>query len=254
MSTSAATKAIAYYRTSSAANVGPDKDSLRRQEVAVLAYARGRGIRVVDTFYDAAVSGADPIEDRPGFLAMLGRIAGNGVRCILVETANRFARDLVVQETGWRFLQAKGIELVAVDSPEAFLSDTPTAVLVRQVLGAVSQFEKASLVAKLAAARKRQRRQTGKCEGRKGYRETHPALVERARTLRREGQTLAQVASALAAQGMVAGTGRPFAPAQIARLLTTEDNRIGKQRRRQPAPQQGAAVPHHAYRPPGAAS
>src|SRR6478609_4032226 len=45
------------------------------------------------------------------------------------------------------------------DSPEAFLSDTPTAVLVRQVLGAVSQFEKASLVAKLAAAR--QRRQNG---------------------------------------------------------------------------------------------
>jgi len=45
-------------------------------------------------------------------------------------------------------------------------------VLVRQVLGAVSQFEKASLVAKLAAAR--QRRQNGKCEGRKGYRETHP--------------------------------------------------------------------------------
>jgi hypothetical protein len=84
MSTSAATEAIAYYRTSSAANVGPGNDSLRRQEAAVLAYARGRGIRLVDTFYDAAVSGADPIEDRPGFLAMLARIAGNGVRIILV--------------------------------------------------------------------------------------------------------------------------------------------------------------------------
>ena len=226
-----AAKAIAYYRTSSATNVGTDKDSLTRQKSAVTAYAKAHGIRILDEFYDAAVSGADPIEDRPGFLAMLGRIAGNGVRCILVETANRFARDLVVQETGWRFLQAKGIELVAVDSPEAFLSDTPTAVLVRQVLGAVSQFEKASLVAKLAAARKRQRRQTGKCEGRKGYRETHPALVERARALRREGQTLAQAASALAEQGMVAGTGRPFAPAQIARMLTPEDNRIGRQTR-----------------------
>jgi DNA invertase Pin-like site-specific DNA recombinase len=226
-----AAKAIAYYRTSSATNVGTDKDSLTRQKSAVTAYAKAHGIRILDEFYDAAVSGADPIEDRPGFLAMLSRIADNGVRCILVETANRFARDLVVQETGWRFLQAKGIELVAVDSPEAFLSDTPTAVLVRQVLGAVSQFEKASLVAKLAAARKRQRRLTGKCEGRKGYRETHPALVERARALRREGQTLAQVASALADQGMVAGTGRPFAPAQIARMLRPEDTRIGRQAR-----------------------
>src|SRR6185503_3243528 len=74
-------------------------------------------------------------------------------------------------------------------------------VLVRQVLGAVSQFEKASLVTKLAAARKRQRRERGKCEGRKGYRETRPAMVERARVLRREGQTLAQVAAVLAAEG-----------------------------------------------------
>jgi DNA invertase Pin-like site-specific DNA recombinase len=107
-----AAKAIAYYRTSSAANVGADKDSLTRQKSVVTAYAKRHGIRIADEFYDAAVSGADPIEDRPGFLAMLSRIADNGVRCILVETANRFARDLIVQETGWRFLQAKGIELV----------------------------------------------------------------------------------------------------------------------------------------------
>jgi DNA invertase Pin-like site-specific DNA recombinase len=148
-----AAKAIAYYRTSSATNVGTDKDSLARQKAAVTAYARAHGIRIVDEFYDAAVSGADPIEARPGFLDMLARITGNGVRCILMESANRFARDLIVQETGWRFLQAKGIELIAVDSPEAFLADTPTAVLIRQILGAVSQFEKASLVAKLKVAR-----------------------------------------------------------------------------------------------------
>lgn len=46
----------------------------------------------------AAVSGADPIEMRPGFAAALARIAGNGVRTMIVETANRFARDLMVQE------------------------------------------------------------------------------------------------------------------------------------------------------------
>src|SRR5689334_12690328 len=107
-----AATALAYFRTSSAANVGADKDSLTRQKAAVIAYAKARRIAIVEEFYDAAVSGADPIEDRPGFLAMLSRISGNGVRCILVETANRFARDLAVQETGWRFLQAKGIELV----------------------------------------------------------------------------------------------------------------------------------------------
>jgi hypothetical protein len=33
------------------------------------------------------VSGADPIESRPGIVAALARIAGNGVRTIIVETA-----------------------------------------------------------------------------------------------------------------------------------------------------------------------
>jgi Resolvase, N terminal domain len=65
---------------------------------------------------------------------MLKAIAGDGVRAVLVETASRFARDPIVQETGFRFLQEQGIELVAVDSPDAFLDDTPMAVLIRQVL------------------------------------------------------------------------------------------------------------------------
>ena len=47
--------------------------------------------------------------------------------------------------------------------------------LVRQVLGAISQFEKASAVAKLAAARKRKRERDGRCEGRKPLSETKPS-------------------------------------------------------------------------------
>ena len=113
-------KAVAYFRTSSATNVGADKDSLKRQQAAVKAFAKGAGYELVDEFYDPAVSGADAIDERPGFAAMLKRIAGNGVRVILVETANRFARDLIVQETGWRFLQGLGVTLIAVDSPTAF--------------------------------------------------------------------------------------------------------------------------------------
>jgi DNA invertase Pin-like site-specific DNA recombinase len=50
-----------------------------------------------DWFYDAAVSGADPIEGREGFARLLDRIEGNGVSTVIVEGASRFARDLVVQ-------------------------------------------------------------------------------------------------------------------------------------------------------------
>jgi DNA invertase Pin-like site-specific DNA recombinase len=93
-------KAVAYLRTSSAANVGQDKDSDRRQRAAMEAYAKRGGFEILDWYYDAAVSGTDPIEAQPGFAALLDRIESNGVRTVLVEDASRFARDLVTQELG----------------------------------------------------------------------------------------------------------------------------------------------------------
>jgi predicted site-specific integrase-resolvase len=114
-------KSVAYFRTSSATNVGPDKDSLKRQRAAVVTFAKSAGYEIVEEFYDAAVSGADAVDERPGFAAMLQRLLGNGVRTIIVETASRFARDLIVQETGWRFLRNAGVTLVAADSPDSFL-------------------------------------------------------------------------------------------------------------------------------------
>jgi hypothetical protein len=69
------------------------------------------------------------VGERPSFAAMLNRIAGHD------------------------FLKSLGVSLIPATAPDFFTEDTPTAVLVRQVLGAVAQFEKASTVAKLKAAR-----------------------------------------------------------------------------------------------------
>ena len=49
------------------------------------------GYELVGEFYDAAVSGADPIDAREGFAAILKAIEGNGVRTIIVETASHSA-------------------------------------------------------------------------------------------------------------------------------------------------------------------
>ena len=153
--------AVGYLRTSSTTNVGEGKDSEARQRKAIDGYANAAGIVIVDWFYDAAVSGADPIEARSGFAALLARIAGNGVRTIVVETANRFARDLMVQEVGFAMLRDLGVTLIAADSPASFLDDGPTSKLIRQILGAVSEFDKAMIVAKLKGARDRARRARG---------------------------------------------------------------------------------------------
>src|SRR6516225_9446800 len=121
--------AFAYLRTSSAANSGPDKDSDKRQRAAIAAFAKSHGFEIVDEFYDAAVSGADPIAERPGFKAMLDRTAGNDVRTIIVESPDRFARDLTVQLTGHDFLKSLEVELIPATAPDFFTEDTPTAVL-----------------------------------------------------------------------------------------------------------------------------
>ena len=66
-----ARKAVAYLRTSS-------------KLAAIEAYAKAAGLEIVATFYDAAVSGADPVTDRPGFAEMLERLLSNGARTIVV--------------------------------------------------------------------------------------------------------------------------------------------------------------------------
>ena len=41
--------------------------------------------------------------------------------------------------------------MIAVDAPNAFVDDTPTANFIRQALGAVAELDKAMIVAKLRA-------------------------------------------------------------------------------------------------------
>ncbi len=210
--------AVAYYRTSSATNVGGDSET--RQRAAVTDYANSAGYYVHEEFYDAAVSGADPIDTRPGFVRLLAYCEEHGIKSILVENASRFARDLMVQMVGHELLQRNGIELIPVDAPTYFTDPTPTAVLIQQILGAVSQFEKASLVAKLKGARDRKRATTGRCEGRPPV----PAATRRSARLIQENLgpdgTLRQIAGHLANRGMVAPSGKPYGPSSIKAMLT----------------------------------
>lgn len=225
-------RAFAYLRTSSAVNIGEDKDSGRRQLHAIEGFAKRVGIELVGTFHDEAVKGSDPIDTRPGFAEMLEALEANGTKTIIVETANRFARDLMVQEVGFAMLKARGIDLIAADSPTSFLDDTPTARLIRQVLGAVSEFEKAMLVAKLRGARDRKRRAGVKVEGRKSIAEQRPETVELARKLARARpkggkRSLREISAALAEAGHTTKSGTPYAPTAI-KLMLARSSRVAE--------------------------
>jgi DNA invertase Pin-like site-specific DNA recombinase len=215
-------KAVAYYRTSSASNVGADKDSQLRQAEAVEVYAKGRH-ELVESFNDPAISGADPVASRPGFAALLSYCEDHSVGVVLVENASRFARDLAVQLTGHALLRDRGIELIPVDAPTYFTDPSPTAELVRQILGAVSQFEKAALVAKLKHARDAKREATGRCEGRKAVPE---ATISEARRLARKSpktgkrRSLRAIAAKLAALGYLGPSGQPYHAGSIRHMLS----------------------------------
>jgi DNA invertase Pin-like site-specific DNA recombinase len=212
------TPAVAYYRTSSATNVGGD--SMGRQKEAVWAYAGAPGAdySIECSFYDAAVSGADPVDTRPDFAKMLEYVEAHGVKVILVENASRFARDLAVQLAGHAMLKARGIELIPVDAPTYFTDPSPTAELVRQILGAVSQFEKAALVAKLKHARDAVRAATGRCEGRKPT-IPDPAAAMAQRLYKTGLLSLRAVADILATDGYVTASGKAYGPSAIRSML-----------------------------------
>jgi DNA invertase Pin-like site-specific DNA recombinase len=172
-------EAVAYLRTSSAANVGREKDSDRRQRKAIEAYAKRAGFEIIAEFYDAAVSGADAIEGRPGFAALLDRIDNNGVRVVLVEDQTRFARDLKVYVLGLVHLRAREVRLITADGHE-LTSDKDEMTEAMLAIGAVfAGLEKKRLVKKLRAARDRMSEARGdRIEGRPALAPLHQRFPE----------------------------------------------------------------------------
>jgi DNA invertase Pin-like site-specific DNA recombinase len=212
-------QAVGYVRTSSAANVGDGKDSERRQRTAIQRFAKSAGFDIVDWFNDPAVSGADPIESRPGFAALLNRIEGNGVRVVLVEDASRFARDLMAQELGIGVLVKLGMRVLTANGDDLTNTDDHMKVAMRQIAGAFAQLEKARLVAKLRVARERKREAGGKCEGRKSYAEAMPATVALAKQLHADGLSYRKISAALSTQGHTTATGKPHVASAIQKMI-----------------------------------
>ena len=216
------TKAVMYLRTSSAQNV--DGDSETRQQIACQEYAVRENIKIVAMQYDQAVSGADPIETRPGLMNLVSYCTENHIDKLLCEDAMRFARDLMSQELGRNFLITQGIWVIPVKTPDDFLDDSndPARRMMRQVMGAVAEFEKNKLVLQLRVARKRIRDSGKKCEGRKGLIDRYPTIVSEVKDLRSNNLTYSEISENLADKRIVGLSGRPLTRGQISKLLKQE--------------------------------
>jgi DNA invertase Pin-like site-specific DNA recombinase len=56
---------------------------------------------------------------------MLQRVTGNGIKTIIVESADRFSRELAVQLAGHDMLKRLGIDLIQASAPDFFLRILP---------------------------------------------------------------------------------------------------------------------------------
>jgi len=185
------TPAYGYVRVSGKGQIGGHGPE--RQRAAIKRYAKAHKLRLVEFFTDAGVSGTNELADRPGLGRLLHAVETNGVRTVLIERLDRLARDLVVQELIVADLRKHDVELISATEGPDLDSDDPSRKLVRQIMGAVAEYDKTVLVLKLAAAREAKRKADGKCEGRKAYGEVDPReaeAVERIRQFRDKRRTI----------------------------------------------------------------
>ena len=209
-------KAYCYLRVSSHGQL--NGDGPERQQDKIKRYCGENGIEIAD-FYQETETGTT--QDRPQLARLMVDLETNGygVNAVVIERLDRLARDLMVQEAIIRDFNRAGVQLFSVDEGTDLAGDDPTRKLVRQVLGAIAEYEKTMLVLKLKAARERKRRRTGKCEGRKRYGEKSVEELEVIRKMKmmrrrrrgnRKGMTYRAIAERLNAQGLQTKQGKQW--------------------------------------------
>ncbi len=205
-------------------NLGPEA-----QRSALEAWAAREGVRIAAWHEDHGVSGAAPVESRPGLGAALTALRELGAGVLVVAKRDRVARDVVIAATVGRAAAAAGARLVSADGTGP--GDTPADEFMRTVIDGAAAYERGLIRARTKAAlgvKKARGERVGEVPY--GYRvaadaralEENPAeqaVLAQVRELRAAGRSQRAIASDLAAAGLLSRAGKPFGQTQIARML-----------------------------------
>ena len=195
-------KCFCYLRVSS---IGQTQgDGYDRQLIACETYAATNGYEIAEVFRES-MTGKSELEDRPALSSLLAALEENGIKTILIAQVDRLARDLMIQETIIADIQKHGYTLISVAEPDLCSTD-PSRILVRQIFGAIAQYDRAMITLKLRGARERMRAREGRCEGSKPF-GTKPGEAESLammKSLRAAGLSCDKIADALNANNIPA--------------------------------------------------
>ena len=153
---------------------------------------------------------------------MMVALMGNGVHTVVVEKLDRLARDQMVQETIIQSLLKQGFDLVsAATGEENLCGNDPGRKLMRTIMGAIAEYDKAMIVLKLRAARQRTKAAMGRCEGQKPYGELpdEKTIKTRIQSLRSKGSNYEQIARHLNQDGIKTRSNGKWFAATVRRIL-----------------------------------
>ena len=119
--------------------------SINSQIMDLTEYARKNNMEIVSIFKDEGVSGSK-FEKRPGLQEMLKSAEKGEFDVLLIYSYSRLGRDNYETEGIVRRLMKKGIEVISLK--EQYGQD-PVGVLIRQIIGAVNEFERSQIVQRL---------------------------------------------------------------------------------------------------------
>jgi DNA invertase Pin-like site-specific DNA recombinase len=208
-------KAIGYRRVSTAEQAGSGL-GLEAQQSAIVVAAMRLGLPLVDTFTDAGVSGGLTLEQRPSLLAALNAIEKGDV--LIIAKRDRLGRDVLNVAMIQRLIERKHARIVSA-AGEGSDDDGPTSILMRQIIDAFGQYERALIRArtKSAMAAKKTRGERvggvpfGYVVGADGktleVHATEQCVLGRLRALRAAGHTFQAVADELNRTGYRSRTG-----------------------------------------------
>jgi DNA invertase Pin-like site-specific DNA recombinase len=223
--------AFGYLRVSGKGQL--DGDGFPRQRRVINAYAKANDIRILRWFEEKAVCGATELDNRPALQDLMVALNSNGTRLVLIEKLDRLARDLMVQEHIIADFRKNGFELVSAVEPDLCIDD-PSRKLMRQIFGAIAEYDRVMLAAKMRVARERKRAKEGRCEGRKPYgtRPGEHAVIECMFAIYDTGVGMCSVHKQLNDQGIKSRYGQAWTAASVSRIMKRFPERLtpGKQR------------------------
>jgi DNA invertase Pin-like site-specific DNA recombinase len=211
---------------------------LEVQEQAIRAWATEHGHRIVIWCRDEGVSGSNGLDARDGLAESLEALRSRSAQGIVVYRLDRLARDLVLQEQLLAEVRRMGGEVFSTSAAEAgYLRDDPddpSRKLIRQVLGAVAEYERGMISLRLRAGRRRKAERGGYAYGAPpfGYRavdgglvpdEHEQAVVLRIVELRKQGASLREIAATMQREGVAPRRGARWHPAVLRRILERAD-------------------------------